>query len=346
MNTRKSYEFKVSPEVIKLIALFDGKRTIEEITETYNINNQKVTNSEKVEQVCEFLKDLNVLIEVNKGDDFLFRNPLMDRYERQINYLAEFNTGKDSGLNAQDLIRNMHVLIFGVGAIGGNIALLLAMAGVEHFTIFDYKNIEKNDMCRHMYFRNEYIGLPKVEALEKEIKKINKKINIISINKPLTPNTDINDLVKKSTFVINTTDEPYIGYTSLKISRACIQTGIPHYIAGGFDIHLMSTGELIIPGKTPCVECYTKYFKTRLNNWKPENKKIIDSINEYGGLSSQSLFSASFAVTQILKFICNFEDISEILTRGELDFETYKIEYLDVNKDPNCPTCGGVINET
>lgn len=105
----------------------------------------------------------------------------------------------------------------------------------------------------------------------------------------------------------------------------------------------MSTGELIIPGVTPCVNCYMRYFKKKLSNWIPENKKVRDTMNEYGGFASQSLFSASYAVTQIIKYICGSEFESERLTRGEVDFEKYNIQYLDVKKDPECTVCGGGI---
>ena len=66
-------------------------------------------------------------------------------------------------------------------------------------------------------------------------------------------------------------------------------------------------------------------------------------MNEYGGFASQSLFSACYAVTQIIKYICGSEFESERLTRGEVDFEKYNIQYLDVKKDPECPVCGGGI---
>jgi hypothetical protein len=159
------------------------------------------------------------------------------------------------------------------------------------------------------------------------------------------PDTNVDEVIKNSDFVINCADEPYIGYTSIKLSKKCYEMNKPHYIAGGFDIHVMSTGELIIPGVTPCVNCYMRYFKKKLSNWTPENKKVIDYINEYGGLASQSLFSASYCVTQIFKYLCGSKFESEKLTRGEVDFETYKIQYLDVKRDPNCPVCGGLFSD-
>ena len=53
------------------------------------------------------------------------------------------------------------------------------------------------------------------------------------------------------------------GYPSkdMRSCTSCVKYKIAHYIAGGFDAHLASTGELIIPYVTPCVECYAKRLK-------------------------------------------------------------------------------------
>ena len=58
-------------------------------------------------------------------------------------------------------------------------------------------------------------------------------------------------MVSNADFIINTLDEPYIGYTAAKISRICVKYKKPHYIAGGFDAHLASTGELIYSWNNP-----------------------------------------------------------------------------------------------
>jgi len=343
INTRKKYEYKVSQASIHLITLINGKRNVHEITEAYNVKYNAHIKTESVQKIIDFLESINVVTEV-KPDSLEHENG--SRFERQVNFLEELSLGPNSGRENQEKIENCKITIFGVGAVGGDMALLLAMAGVKSLTIVDHDRVEQSDLARHLYFREKYLGLSKVDALSQEIKRINSSISVTAINKPLLPDTDITKLIEDSDFVINTADEPYIGYTSLKISRVCCKYRIPHYIGGGFDIHVMSTGELIIPGKTPCVNCYTRYFKKKLADWQPENKKVVDKHNEYGGLSPESLFSASYGVIQIIKYICGFDFASEKLTRGEVDFENYKFQYLDVKKDPNCPVCGGISDET
>lgn len=343
INTRKTFEYKVNDASIKLVALIDGKKSLDELTDIYNEKYGSNVSIESVKKILSFLVSVNVVVEIDKSDKKITNH----RYERQINYLSELGLGDMSGIENHEKLINTKFLIFGIGAVGGDIALLLAMLGVKEIILFDHDKVEESDISRHIYFKEKYIGINKVDALKEEIEKICSSTKVSVIVDVLKPETDIESLIDEADFIINSADEPYIGYTSMKISKKCFKYMKPHYIAGGFDIHVMSTGELIIPGVTPCVNCYMKYFKKKLSNWTPENKKVQDSFNEYGGFSSQSLFSASYAVVRILKYICNNEIKSENLTRGEVDFETYKIQYLDVKKDPDCVICGGVqTNET
>ncbi|WP_061996557.1 ThiF family adenylyltransferase [Clostridium sp. ATCC 25772] len=346
MNTRQTIEFKVSKEVIDLVKCIDGD-TFQEMQEKLKRNTNKNFSLESIKAAIEFLMKKNVVVEVIDLDkQIILSNVDVIRYDRQISYLSEFDTGELSGLIAQRNIKNTSICIFGCGAIGGNIALELVMTGIEKIILIDNGDIDESDSVRHLYFKNKYLGISKVEALKEELLLINKNINVECIKLKLTPETDIKDIILRSDFIVNTMDEPYIGYTSLKISRECVHLGKPHYIAGGFDIHLMSTGELIIPGITPCVECYTQYFKKKLSNWKPESKRHIDKVNEYGGLSSLSLFSSSYATMQIIKYIINpnSNDFKKMV-RGEVNFNKYSIEYLDVSRNEFCVTCGGIVNE-
>ena len=332
-NTKKVIEFRTSENTIYLLSLINGFRTIEEIVKLYNEKyiDRKIEETSII-KVFKFLVSKNILYLAN-------HNNINDyRYDRQISYLSEFYQTHNQSV-IQDKLLNSHVTIFGVGAIGGNIALLLAMAGVQNFTLIDYKKISKDSLVRHSYYRDEYIGLYKTEAIKREILKINNNINIKSIPIFINYDTDISDYIDNSDFIINSADYPYIGYTSIKISREAIKKNKPHYIAGGFDLHLLSTGELIIPGVTPCADCYKSYFRTALKDWNPEKKNIHYVDNEMGGFSSQSLFSASFASIQIIKFLCSIDSGLHI-SRGEMNIENYQIDYLNIKRDENCPICG------
>ena len=180
------------------------------------------------------------------------------------------------------------------------------------------------------------------------MRKINSSVNVEIVYESMKPETDVEDLIKTADFVVNTMDEPYIGYTASKISRVCVKHNIAHYIAGGFDAHLASTGELIIPYVTPCVECYAGHFKETLKGWKPRKHPVKMRYTEIGGLASMSLFSASYACIEILKCLAGLVSMEDnFKVRGEFLFHDMNLTYLNVKKNLDCPVCGGaLLNES
>lgn len=343
MNTRLRKQFKVSKVIVSILENIDGERNIKEIHDKLQDDFNCKIDIEDIDSILNKLINLNVVIEkANFNEDI----DLISRYDRQINFFGDFINGNDANIKAQKKLKNAKILIFGCGAIGGDIAIHLAMCGVEEFILYDYDIVEESDISRHMYFKTKYQGMKKIDALEDYLLTINKNIKIKKVDDVLLPNKNIEKLIDESTFVINTADEPYIGYTSMKISRYCTIKRKAHFIAGGFDAHLSSSGELIIPGITPCVDCYAQHFKEVLDGWKPKKHPIMDRHLEIGGLSSLSLFSASYATIEIVKYICGLISPKEYSnTRGEFLFGTMDITYLDVIRDKKCNICGEIDYE-
>lgn len=343
MNTRLRKQFKVSEIIVTILENIDGEQSINEIHNKLQEDLKCKIDIKDIVLVVNKLIDLNVVIEKVKLDE---NSDLIIRYDRQINFFGDFINGNHESIKAQQELKDSNILIFGCGAIGGDIAIHLAMCGVENFILYDYDIVEVSDIARHMYYKEEYIGMKKIDALEDYLLTINKNIKVKKVDDILTPNKDIEGLIDQATFVINTADEPYIGYTSMKISRCCTMNRKAHFIAGGFDAHLASSGELIIPGVTPCVDCYAQHFKEVLEGWKPKQHPVIDRHLEIGGLSSMSLFSASYATIEIVKYICGLINPKEYSnTRGEFLFGTMDITYLDVTKDKKCKVCGEIEYE-
>lgn len=344
MNTRVRKSFRVDGNFISLIGFIDGYATIGEICDKMRIDHN--VEEKETLNIIETLLKKNIATPVTRQQDKLSLDEIF-KYSRQINYFSEFLGSEYAGITAQKKLKDSNVIIFGCGAVGGNIAVQLAMAGVEKFTLYDYDVVENSDVSRHLFFKTKHLGKRKIDSLREELLRINKNICVITYSERMVPDSNVEKIIRKASFVVNTMDEPYIGYTASKISRICVLNDIPHFIAGGFDAHLASTGELIVPYKTPCVECYTDYFKEILKNWKPKDHPVKRRYLEIGGLSSMALFASSFAAIEIIKYIAGLAvDSYEYKTRGELLFGSLELTYLTVEKNPNCVICGGRKNET
>lgn len=339
INTREKISIKGSPFISRILASFDGKKSIKEIMCLLDIE----PNREDVFNLIFFLEEKNIIITHEPKSECL------ERYTRQINFFDDWVVSK-SGVTSQEELIKKKVIIFGVGAVGGTIALLLARAGVGKIALVDHKSITQASRERHYYFRKLDIGKSKVQALKENIRKINSSIEVITHCEKLVPTTSLEKIISNEyDIVINTADEPYIGHTTLKLGRYLWGKGIPLYVTGGFDAHLMSTGEFIIPGITPCADCCSNTFKHALKEWKPKyaqepNKTNTDpqkkSINGSGGIASMSLFSSSYATSQIINFLVRGNSsISKLSSRGEYLFNMGTMTWIQLMEQEGCDFC-------
>lgn len=341
INNRRRVTMHVSPQVVALVANIDGRKGIEEICESLFIGEK-----DNVQAFVDYLFAQAILLipedmEIEKSQ---MTPEDVKRYDRQINYFTSLYM--QSGYHAQQKIQQQKILIFGIGAIGTGIAIQLAMSGVRHFILVDKDVVTEDSIQRHYFFKESYIGMTKCDALTDYLMQIDRQVKCEVHNDIVDFDTDITPWIEQASFVVNTLDEPYIGLTSMKIGRACYALRKPLYVAGGFDAHLMSTGELIIPDETPCVDCYTTYFKDTLKNWNPKynieavsEEHAVEGVFEVGGLPSMALFSVSYAMIVILNYMVT-EDAHYSQGRGELLFDKLHIDYLNVLKNPNCHVCG------
>lgn len=155
INTRKTYEYKVNEGSIKLISLINGARSVDDLVNVYNITYKRNVSKKSIMQILAFLMSINVVVEIDPN----YKTNIDSRYERQINYLSELSLGEFSGIENHKKLVNTKFLILGVGGVGGDIALLLAMAGVKEITVLDHDNVTDSDIARHMYFRKKIYWL-------------------------------------------------------------------------------------------------------------------------------------------------------------------------------------------
>ncbi len=225
---------------------------------------------------------------------------------------------------------------------------MLARAGVKKFTFIDFKKIKQNSKVRHLYIYDYNINMYKSDALKDYIKLIDKSIIVNSINKKLVPNSNLDEFIPNDTnIVINTADEPYIGHTSIKLGRYLWKKNIAMYVAGGFNAHSMSTGEIIIPNITSCIDCYSNTFQNALKDWKPKyskyknNKSLNQDIEDIiiggaGSLAGCSLFSASYATISIIYYLLDIQH--NINRRGEYLINQGKFSWINLTQD-RCHVC-------
>lgn len=103
----------------------------------------------------------------------------------------------------QQKIRNSSLLIAGCG-LGSSTAVAAARMGFQHFVLIDGDTVDAHNLNRQFYDFDD-IGTPKVQALRKQILRINPQAQVEAIQANLDKG-NVHDLVGKVDIVFDTID--------------------------------------------------------------------------------------------------------------------------------------------
>jgi len=77
------------------------------------------------------------------------------------------------GQDKFDKLKDSHVVICGLGAVGSYAAEALARAGVGHLRLVEFDTVDVSNINRQLYALNSTVNSPKIKVAEKRIKDIN-----------------------------------------------------------------------------------------------------------------------------------------------------------------------------
>lgn len=86
----------------------------------------------------------------------------------------------------RQILSQKHVGIAGAGGLGSNVAAALVRCGIGRLTIADFDVVDQSNLNRQFYFADQ-IGLPKVDALTANLRRISPDIRISAHRVRLTP---------------------------------------------------------------------------------------------------------------------------------------------------------------
>lgn len=230
-------------------------------------------------------------------------------------------------------------MIIGAGGIGTWMSLFLTQIGVGKITLIDNDSIEDTNLARQVLFDENDIGKNKIDVLKKKLSFINSNVEIQTIKDIISKDNIILDEIKSSIdLVINCADNPNISTTSSWINEYCYPKNIVFLVGGGYTSHSSKIGTLIIPGETPCWECYIESTSEQFEY--SEEKIIIKAAQKYKGTSNISCaLTASIQTLDILKYLSgNISPYTKSLT-ADLDLKTLDLHYHYFTKKYKCRFC-------
>lgn len=335
LSTRKRIQIKVRDNLLLTLPLMNGDNSI------HDLKSKSGVSIQDIEKFVEYLELAGIVVQKKWFDQISLDQDYKELLEKQLYFLLDVLNNPELVYKVQKKIKDTSIAIVGVGSVGSWMLVELIQMGFEKFKIFDFKEIKQDSIARHAFFDSNMLDQKKSAFYKKIGSQINPKIKIESYFSSLKTDSAFLNMLDDIDLIINCADEPYIGYSSIFLSRYAIKKNKLLFVAGGFDAHLGCLGELIVPYKTPCADCYNEYFRESLKDWKPSTHPVKDRIKGFGGLPSLTAFSASTGCLAILRYF--IDDLAFLETaggRGEFKFNDYSIDAFEVLRNPNCEVCG------
>lgn len=110
------------------------------------------------------------------------------------------------GEEAQAKLARKHVVVFGLGGVGGFCAEMLARAGVGELTIIDFDKVSESNINRQIVALNSTVGKAKTELFEQRLKDINPNIKINSITDFYSEKMNVKLIELKPDFIADAID--------------------------------------------------------------------------------------------------------------------------------------------
>lgn len=209
-------------------------------------------------------------------------------------------------------IKQLHILILGLGGVGGYACESIARCGISQITIVDSDKIDLSNLNRQIIATHDTIGMYKTDAFESRLKSINPNLIINKITNYITPENIVSIFNNKIDYVIDCCD-------SIKTKEALISYCVDNNIKL---ISSMGTGNKLHPEKLkimklkdtsydPIAKRLRKYVKDKQINKDiyvvcSDEKKVIENID--------TIPSNSF-VPSVAGLLCTSYIINDVINR-------------------------------
>lgn len=148
-------------------------------------------------------------------------------------------------------LNSRRVVIFGVGALGGSVALLLAKAGMGEIRLVDYDRLMPGNVMRHVCGL-QAVGLKKTKAVEQQIHQHNPDCDVHGYDSTWKVD-ELQKLIEGCDIVIDTTANYQF---SLYLNEVCIALDQPVIFSAAY--RRAAVGRIMVRGTSddPCLACY------------------------------------------------------------------------------------------
>ncbi|MFE9454488.1 HesA/MoeB/ThiF family protein [Streptomyces sp. NPDC006739] len=262
----------------------------------------------------------------------------VDRAERYSRHRLYFGVSGFDG-DPMAILRERSIGLIGTGGIGSNVAMMLAAAGIGRLVVADSDVVETTNLTRQFLYTEGDVGTPKVEALARRVAERNSEVRVDIVNEAFdSPEFAVRNFADCDLVVLSA-DTPQDVHRWM--NEASVRTGVPYSCAGYLDTTGI-VGPLVVPGRTPCLECdYANTSLAAYNSGDLEGTDFTEYNRAYQAPSYGPL-NALVSATQVneaLRFLLGLPTRS-LGTKLLLDSSEYGVQAERYERNEQCTACG------
>ncbi|KAM9990417.1 hypothetical protein ACTFIY_006468 [Dictyostelium cf. discoideum] len=248
-------------------------------------------------------------------------------------------------VNNYENIRNLSVIIVGLGGIGSVAAEMLTRCGIGKLLLFDYDTVEIANMNR-LFFRPEQSGKSKTLAAQETLSSINPDVQFESHNYNITTIDNFEHFkgrIEKGGLVEGEPVDLVLGCVDnfearTAINQACLELGKSWMESGVSENAISGHIQLIIPGESACFQCVPPLIVA---------SGIDERTLKREGVCAASLpttmgIVAGMLVQNTLKYLLKFGEVSSLLGYNAL------LDYFpkdNMKPNPECSNSFCIIHQ-
>lgn len=270
--------------------------------------------------------------------------PIEERTNLALNSPKMFSRIIFMGYDINKLL-SQTALICGAGGLGVIVAQILARSGIGKIIIIDKDTVEEENFNRLVYNRDD-INKPKAVVLSEKLKEIR---NAENVDKKFHLQTEayeanviawpeLEDLISRSNIIFTCFDNEE---ARIEVNAYAVQLKKPIIDGGTSENALRGIIISVIPGETPCLECYySPDTLVRIESEDIDEQESIPKLPCGASLATTMNIVASLQVDQGFKYLLKYGQIIPKL-RISLEDDVI-IQNIFQKRRPGCEACGDI----
>jgi molybdopterin/thiamine biosynthesis adenylyltransferase len=320
----------------KLFSLLNGQYTVSEILVALHQAGHPCFE----EQI---ITDLKVLYKKKLLEDYAddisgdnYDCAFGERYSRQaLFFAAREENGIAAATKAMTILKNSHVVLFGMGGFGCHLLYEFAGCGIGKLTIVDYDRVQASNLNRQLLFREEDIGKNKIEIGRNICTSLNSDIEYHFIQQKISSWEEMAQIIEGSDCAVLAADSPR-GRIFSWMNQAAYKCNVTTLFSLGVSAQNLRIGPMVVPGETACFDCSMPDIGITYDD---PLSRSINKRHQHGVIAPYVMTAAGLMALELLKHLTNFAPCAVYNQRLDMDLLTYQTTMVPINRRPNCPFC-------